>query len=62
VRWEFINVAEIVPLSALEDGIELYSNVHETEEAKRYIQCVHEKAIFIRMNCRTSANTHTVAN
>lgn len=62
VKWEFINVAEVVPLSSLEDGIEIYSNVHETEEAKKYIQCVHEKAIFIRMNCRTSTNIHTVAN
>jgi hypothetical protein len=62
VKWEFINVAEVVPLSKLEDGMEIYSNVHETEEAGKYIQCVHEKAIFIRMNCRTSTNTHTVAN
>jgi hypothetical protein len=60
VKWEFINVAEIVPLKTLEDGMEIYSNVHETEEARKYIQCVHEKAVFIRMNCQT--NNHTVAN
>jgi hypothetical protein len=50
VKWEFINVAEIVPLKTLEDGMELYSNIHETEEAKSYIHCVHQKAIFLRMN------------
>lgn len=48
VKWEFINVSEVVPLSKLEDGMELYSNIYETEEAKSYIHCVHQKAIFIR--------------
>src|SRR5687768_6057819 len=48
VKWEFINVAEVVPLKTLEDGIELYSSIHETEEAKTYIHCVHQKAIFTR--------------
>ena len=62
VKWEFINVAEVVPLTSLEDGMEIYSNVHETDEARKYIQCVHEKAIFTRMTCRTSLNTHVVAN
>ncbi len=48
VRWEFINVSEILPLKNIEDGAELYSNIHETTEAKSYIHCVHQKAIFIR--------------
>lgn len=48
VKWEFIDVAEVVPLRSLEDGSELYSSIHETEEAKSYIHCVHQKAIFIR--------------
>jgi hypothetical protein len=48
VKWEFINVSEVVPLTKIEDGMELYSNIHETEEAKSYIHCVHQKAIFIR--------------
>ena len=50
VNWEFINVAEIIPLNKLEDGMELYSQIHETEEAKSYIHCVHQKAVFLRMN------------
>jgi hypothetical protein len=54
VKWEFINVAEILPLTSLEDGIELYSQVHETDEAKSYIQDVHQRAIFLRMNARSS--------
>jgi hypothetical protein len=54
VRWEFINVAEILPLSSLEDGIELYSQVREAEEANSYIHDVHQRAIFLRMNARSS--------
>jgi hypothetical protein len=52
VKWEFINVAEIIPLKKLEDGMELYSQIYETEEAKSYIHCVHQKAIFLRVNAK----------
>ena len=48
VKWEFINVSEVIPLINIEDGAELYSNIHETDEAQAYIHCVHQKAIFIR--------------
>ena len=48
VRWEFINVSEVIPLNSLEDGMELYSHIHETDEAKSYIHCIHQKAIFLR--------------
>ena len=50
VKWEFINVSEIIPMSKLEDGIELYSRIHETEEAKTYINFIHQKAVAIRLN------------
>src|SRR5688572_2628925 len=50
VKWEFINVAEIIPLKNLQDGIELYSQIHEPDEAKSYIQAVHQKAIYLRIN------------
>ena len=50
VKWEFINVAEVFPLHKLEDGMEIYSQIHETNEAKSYIQCIHQKAIFLRMH------------
>jgi hypothetical protein len=48
VKWEFINVSEVIPLSTIADGMELYSSIHETEEANSYIHYVHQKAIFIR--------------
>jgi hypothetical protein len=53
VKWEFINVSEVLPLKHLEDGMELYSHIHETEEAKSYIHCVHQKAIFLRIQAKS---------
>jgi hypothetical protein len=55
VKWEFINVSEVLPLKNLEDGMELYSHIHETEEARSYIHCVHQKAIFLRMQAKSLA-------
>lgn len=52
VKWEFINVAEIIPLMKLEDGMEIYSRIHETDEARSYIHGVHEKAIFLRTHSK----------
>jgi len=50
VKWEFINVAELLPLKKIEDGIEVYSRIHETEEAQPYINYVHQRAITLRLN------------
>jgi hypothetical protein len=50
VKWEFINVSEVIAMDKLEDGIELYSRIHETEEAKTYINFIHKKAVAIRLN------------
>lgn len=50
VKWEFVNVAEIIPIYNLEDGTELYSRIHETHEATAYIHFVHQKAIALRKN------------
>ena len=52
VKWEFINVSEVLPLKNLEDGIELYSRIHETEEGSSYINFIHQKAIAIRLSAR----------
>ncbi|HTF17625.1 MAG TPA: DUF4288 domain-containing protein [Chryseolinea sp.] len=49
VKWEFINVSEVIPLKGLEDGAEVYSRIHETEEGSSYIHLVHQKAIDIRL-------------
>jgi hypothetical protein len=50
VKWEFVNVSEIIAVGTLEDGTELYSRIHEAEEASQYIHFVHQKAIALRKN------------
>ncbi|MBL7857910.1 MAG: DUF4288 domain-containing protein [Cyclobacteriaceae bacterium] len=50
VKWEFINVAEVIPLQKLEDGVELYSRIHELKEAKTYITFIHQRARSLRLH------------
>jgi hypothetical protein len=50
VKWEFINVAELIPIKKLEDGVEVYSRIHEMEEAKSYVNFIHQKAMALRLN------------
>lgn len=50
VKWEFVNVSEVVPLTELRDGTELYSRIHETTDGAHYKQFVHRKAMDIRLN------------
>ena len=44
VRWQFINVSELYPLSQLIDGAEVYSRIEERDNADVYIHVVHQKA------------------
>jgi hypothetical protein len=48
VKWEFINVADLYPISDLKDGSEIYSAITEKEEAGNYIRNVHQRAIFMQ--------------
>ena len=52
VKWEFINVAELYPISELKDGSEIYSTITEKEEASNYIHTVHQRAIFMQTSKR----------
>lgn len=44
VRWQFIDVAELKEIDELSDGIELYSRIHETDNALSYIDFIHHRA------------------
>ncbi len=44
LQWEFVNISELMPLQELSDGLEVYSQVHETLEARSYINLIHHKA------------------
>ena len=48
VQWKFINVAELFLLNGFTDGAELYSNIHETDNAEDYISLIHKRAESIR--------------
>ena len=48
VQWKFINVAELYKLNGLIDGAELYSRIHETENAGDYIMLTNKKAEHIK--------------
>ncbi len=54
VKWEFVNVAELIPLKELQDGQEVYSQIHETEieEATTYIHNVHQRAASLQLTHR----------
>ncbi|MBS1559360.1 MAG: DUF4288 domain-containing protein [Bacteroidetes bacterium] len=48
VCWEFVNVADIQPVKELKNGMELYSQVREVEEAASYINYIHHRAVRMR--------------
>ena len=49
VKWEFVNVSDLLPLNELKDGIEVYSQIHETDE-KSYVHYVHQKAASLQLS------------
>jgi Domain of unknown function (DUF4288) len=52
VKWEFVNVAELLPIKELKDGQELYSQIHELEDAGPYIHFVHQRAAAMQLKHR----------
>lgn len=44
INWQFIDIAEIVLLTEIKDGMELYSNTRLSNEPKDYIQFVKLRA------------------
>lgn len=48
VRWRFVGVSEVYPFHALTDGMELYSTIHERDDAEAYIRLVNEKSAGLR--------------
>ncbi len=48
VRWEFVNIAELYRLPALDDGVEIYSHLLEADNAGAFIEITNDKAEQIR--------------
>lgn len=51
VRWEFINIIDVQPIAELKDGVELYSQIQEYEQAEAYIHYVHLRAAALQREC-----------
>ncbi len=49
VKWEFVNVSELLPLNEIKDGLEVYSQIKEIEEASSYIHGVHQRAASLQL-------------
>ena len=45
-------MAELIPLHELRDGLEVYSQIQEREEATSYIHYVHQKAASLQLTNR----------
>lgn len=52
VKWEFVNVSDLILLNELKDGQELYSQIYEPDESRSYIHYVHQKAAALQLNDR----------
>lgn len=44
VQWQFVNVSELILLKNLQDGLELYYNITEPDDAEKYVEMIHQKA------------------
>jgi Domain of unknown function (DUF4288) len=49
MRWEFVDVADLLLVPVLGNGTEIYSQIHETEESREYIHNVHQRGMAIRL-------------
>jgi hypothetical protein len=54
-KWEFIDVADLIPVPALGNGAEIYSQIHETKESREYIHSVHQRGMAIRLSAHQTA-------
>jgi hypothetical protein len=48
VNWDFIGVSELYPVNQLQDGMELFSSIHEAKERKAYIETVKLKSAYVQ--------------
>lgn len=49
IKWEFVNVSELIPLDEIKDGLEVYSQIKEIDEAKSYIHGIHQRAASLQL-------------
>ena len=57
VCWQFINIADLVPLERFADGAEVFSVIKEPVNADVYIDYIHKKAMTLSIAACNFANT-----
>lgn len=50
IKWQFVDVTDLLPLPSLTTGSEIYSQIHETEESREYIHNIHQRGMALRLN------------
>lgn len=48
VKWQFIDICELIEIKKLEDGMEMFSGIKEIDEAANYIYTVKQKSTSIQ--------------
>lgn len=54
VKWEFVDVGELINIKNIKDGIEVYSQINEYDNAMRYISMIKEKAHTIEIRAKSA--------
>jgi hypothetical protein len=44
VKWKFVNVIDLCPVTSMEDGAEIYSSTEEPKDVSDYLEVVQSKA------------------
>ena len=57
VEWKFVEIVEVLPLQGIVDGMELYTQTEEPENAATYLTIVKKKAkgLMDKLNRKPSA-------
>jgi hypothetical protein len=47
VKWKFINVVDVCPITSIEDGAEVYASIEEPKDVADYLARIHSKAFML---------------
>lgn len=48
VQWKFVAITELYKVNELIDGAELFSKIHEADDAENYMELAHRRASFVK--------------
>ena len=53
VKWEFVDVIELINIKKITDGMEIYSQINEYDNAMQYISVIKQKAHMIESRAKS---------